>query len=277
MKQSLVSIIMSVYNGEPYLKDAIKSIIKQTFTNFELLIMNDGSKDKSVDILKKYKNIDRRIKIYQQENQGLIRSLNSLIIKAKGEYIARHDADDISVPTRLQKQINFLTYHKNVSLVGSSNFWFNKDGKIEHIILRPPTNELITDNLPSINTICHGTIMVRKTDLIALGCYDINALHAEDYDLWCRMARGKKIMANIAEPLYFYRSYNESITKQNTEKQINAFKKIRLQYLGKNFSYPISQTWPELGYSLRSKYISIVKGISNIFYSKCLGLNVRFI
>lgn len=116
-----ISVIMSVYNGEKYLREAIDSILNQTFTHFEFIIVNDGSTDKSLNIIKSYNG--SRIILVQQENKGLAAALNEGIKIAKGKYIAMMDADDISLPTRLEKQIQFMEAHPEYVAIGS---WANK-------------------------------------------------------------------------------------------------------------------------------------------------------
>ncbi len=122
----LVSVVMSVYNGDLYLREAIESILNQTYTNFEFIIINDGSIDKSSEIIKEYS--DPRIKLIEHENQGLARSLNKGIRMSNGEYIARMDSDDISFPTRLDKQVHFLLDNPDYVVVGSKAIIIEKGG-----------------------------------------------------------------------------------------------------------------------------------------------------
>ena len=131
MDSPKVSVIMSVYNGEKYLKEAINSILNQTFKDYEFIIVNDASTDKSIKILEEYAKKDNRIGlIHNEKNIGLTRSLNKAIKSANGAYIARQDADDISLPPRLEEEVNFLDKHPTVGLVGSYAWMIDEKGKI---------------------------------------------------------------------------------------------------------------------------------------------------
>src|SRR5665647_1469233 len=120
MKSPKVTVLMSVYNSESFLAEAIDSILGQTFKDFEFLIINDGSKDKSLEIIKNRAKNDPRIRLISRPNKGLVKSLNEGLAKARGEYIARMDSDDISLKTRLKKEVDFLDSHPDVGMVGSN-------------------------------------------------------------------------------------------------------------------------------------------------------------
>lgn len=137
-----VSVVMSVYNGEKYLPETIDSILNQTFKDFEFIIINDGSTDKTAKILTSYD--DPRIRIFNQENMGLTKSLNRAISLAKGEYIARMDADDISYPERLKKQVDYLNKNPDIGLVGSKYIRIDKRGrKIDEINVPIGTDNIL--------------------------------------------------------------------------------------------------------------------------------------
>ena len=116
--QPLVSILMPVYNCAPFLKSAIESILNQTYKNFELIVIDDGSTDTSLKVIKHYASIDKRIRFVSRENKGLVDTINEMVKLAKGDYIARMDGDDISMPTRIEKQLNKIITESNVLLVG---------------------------------------------------------------------------------------------------------------------------------------------------------------
>lgn len=122
----LISVILPVYNGEKYLKEAIESILNQTYTNFEFIIIDDGSKDSSLEIIKEYEKEDERIVAVSRENKGLIATLNEGIEKAKGKYIARMDQDDISLPNRFEEQLKIMENDKEIVVCGS---WINVFGE----------------------------------------------------------------------------------------------------------------------------------------------------
>jgi glycosyltransferase involved in cell wall biosynthesis len=223
-KSPKVTVLMSVYNSEQYLHEAIDSILGQTYTDFEFLIINDGSKDKSLEIIKSY--TDPRIRLISRANKGLTASLNEGIEKAKGEYIARQDSDDVSVQNRLEKEVAYLDSHPSVGLVGSN-----------YTIMDTSGNELVTTNVftrphdlklaqVTCNQYGHGSVMMRKTILDKVGYYDKKVGYVEDYDLWTRISRVADI-ANFEEPLYLYRKNEEGITRQNLDLQIQQTFSVR--------------------------------------------------
>lgn len=114
-----VSVVMPVYNSEKYLKESIESILNQSYSDLEFIIINDGSTDNSFKIIKEYAKLDKRINVISRENKGIVYSLNEAIRLAKGEYIARMDADDISAPKRIEKQISFLKSHRDIDILGT--------------------------------------------------------------------------------------------------------------------------------------------------------------
>jgi len=217
MSQPKVTILMSVYNDEKFVREAIDSILNQTFTDFEFLIINDGSKDDSLKVIKSYK--DTRIRLISRENKGLVYSLNEGIKLAKGEYIARQDSDDVSLPHRLETEVKFLDSHPNVGLVGSNYTIIDTNGKrmVTTNVFTHPADLKLTQI--TCNQFGHGSIMARKTILQKLKGYDKSVGHVEDYDLWTRISRIADI-ANLEEPTYLYRTNPNGITQQNHELQI---------------------------------------------------------
>lgn len=213
-----VSVVMSVYNSEKYLKKAMESICAQTFTDFEFIIINDGSTDTSLSIIESYS--DKRIRLVNRENWGLTASLNQGIEIARGRYIARMDSDDISTENRFETEVDFLNENPDVGLVGSN--YTIIDEETEEI--RTTTNVFThPDDLKSTQVICnqygHGSIMMRTDIARQLGGYDESVGHVEDYDLWTRISRVVDI-ANIQDSLYLYRSVPTGVTLKNHELQI---------------------------------------------------------
>ena len=189
IKSPRVTVLMPVYNGEEYLSEAIESILKQTFTDFEFLIINDGSTDKSVSIIESFKDIRIRL-VDNEQNLGLVKSLNKFIGLANGEYIARMDCDDISVADRLEKQIRFLDGTPNVSVVASHIRFMNADGEETGYWdndIKTNSWQEIYETLPKDICIAHPTIVIRKS-IIAKYLYRSIQKNMEDWDLWLRMA-----------------------------------------------------------------------------------------
>jgi len=217
---------MSVYNGEKYLREAIDSILNQTFGDFEFIIVNDGSTDKTEDILDEYAKKDSRIRIIKNEkNIGLTKSLNKVIRVAKGKYIARMDADDISLPERLRKQIDFLEKNSEIGLLGTGYYEIN-DNKIIGEKYFLTTDEKLRKILIKYNPFFHASVMVRKSIIQEVGIYEEHLARAQDYGLWFRIAAKTKI-ANLSE-LLMKRRYNfENISIKNENEQLEWAIKIR--------------------------------------------------
>lgn len=212
-----VSIIMPTFNGEKFIKQAIDSILKQTFTNFEFLILDGGSTDNTIQIIKNYK--DHRISLIEAEGQHLtlVDSLNLGIDLSRGEYIARMDCDDISKPDRLKKQVRFMDLNKNIGICGSWTIIFGK--KIKSLSKCPIKPESIKINLLFSNPIVHPSIIMRKSLLKQHNLYyDKNYKAAEDYEFWFRCSKYFDL-ANIPEPLLNYRVSNESASHRRAEEQ----------------------------------------------------------
>jgi glycosyltransferase involved in cell wall biosynthesis len=210
MKNPKVTVLMSVYNGEEYLNEAIDSILGQTFKEFEFLIINDGSADKTGEILKRYN--DPRIRILNnEENVGLTKSLNKGLKLARGEYIARQDADDISMPERLKKEVEFLEQNRNVGLVGTDYFMVNEEGEAVHIVKCLNGCRELKVKLLEGNQFGHGSVMFRRECIDNIGTYREEFKLAQDYDFYLRIAEAYD-MANISEPLYNWRINIKSVS-----------------------------------------------------------------
>lgn len=178
---------MSVYNGEKYLKESIESILNQTYTDFEFIIINDASTDNTATILKQY-NDKRIIIIENPENIGLTKSLNKGIQIAKGKYIARMDADDISLPERLEKEVRFMEEHPEIEILGTD--YYEIDTNRKRLISKvniPETDEQIRKVLFKYNPFIHSSLMIRRDILNVIGYYDERFKASQDYDLILRI------------------------------------------------------------------------------------------
>ena len=209
---------MSVFNGEKYLREAVDSILNQTFTDFEFIIINDGSTDNTKAILESYN--DRRISLIHQKNIGLTKSLNKALFLSVGNYIARQDSDDISEPERLKHQIEFLTKNSDIAVTGSFVVAIDKYGNEFTKWTYPETDKDIKTQLLKNNIFCHGSVMFRKDCVMNVGYYREAFRTSQDYDLWLRISE-KYNMANIPQYLYKLRRNIASITRRNMEQQIN--------------------------------------------------------
>lgn len=218
---------MCVYNGETYLREAVDSILQQTFTDFEFVIVDDGSTDSSWQILTEYSIKDSRIVLIQNEkNLGLEKSLNKGLAATKGEYLARQDADDISLPERLQLQVNFLDTHQTVGAVGSSVEFIDRQGKVLGKQSLPEDHNSLQSLLLINNCLWHSSMTIRNSLLKELGGYNEQMLHAEDYDLWWRISC-HSFLATLPTVLIRYRQDNSAaITKLKRKKQLHCAQQI---------------------------------------------------
>ncbi|MCL5784058.1 MAG: glycosyltransferase family 2 protein [Patescibacteria group bacterium] len=271
---------MSVYNGEQYLKEAVDSILNQTFKNFEFLIINDGSTDRSLTILNSYK--DRRIRIINNtKNMGLVFSLNKGIRLAKGEYIARMDVDDISHLKRLKKQVEFLDSHLDYGVVGTARLIINSQGKVIEIPSSIFDDEDIKVQIVFQNPLVHGSVMIRKFMLLSNKLfYNPKAKHFEDYDLWVKLINKTK-MFNIPEILYYWRTHSDNITTNQSKVMYQGSEQIS-RFLTKNITLPRQNFKKILSYRKRShletsdkKLQSNIKKGYQIFLIKYALLSLR--
>lgn len=218
MRTAEVSIVMSVYNGEQYVHEAVESIMGQTFNDFEFIIINDGSTDKTSQILNSFVKKDTRINLIEQPNKGLVPSLNRGIKVAKGIYIARQDADDRSEPNRLSKQVGFLNKYPETVVIGSNISVMDSQGKIMHrhaVLLNDPE---LRQELLIRSPFAHGSVVFKRQAAVEAGMYDEAMWPAEDYDLWLRLSQ-YGMLANLDEPLYVYREHDSSISNQMSSLQ----------------------------------------------------------
>jgi len=211
-----VTVLLTVFNGEKFLKEAIESILGQSLQDFEFIIINDGSTDSSEEIIKSF--ADKRIRYVYQKNQGLISSLNKGIKLAKSDIIARMDSDDIAHPDRLRTQLEFLRQHPDHVLVGSNLQFINDLGQItleSPMLLNDP--ELRLEMLVRC-PFGHPAVMYRKEAVLEAGMYDPDFKSAEDYDLWARIVKRGKV-ANYNSPLLQYRITDTSISALSGDEQ----------------------------------------------------------
>lgn len=249
---------MSVYNGERFLREAIESILNQTYRDFEFLIINDGSTDSSREIILSYK--DPRIRLIDNEqNIGLTHSLNKGIKLAKGKYTARMDADDISMPERLEKEIVFLETHTDYAVVGTFLKVMNEKSKVIYTIEKPIEDAQIREFLQKDNCIGHGSTLMRNICLFDVGLYDESIEKSQDYDLWLRISEKYKI-ANIPDYLYIWRSHEKNLSVTHTNEQKHYMEMAKTRAIGRKEVKNIYSDLPKFSVLManynNSKYIS---------------------
>ena len=218
-----VSVVTSVYNGEKYLAEAIESVLAQTFTDFEFILLDDGSQDSTWRIISKYaQNDERIIPLQNSGNLGVVAGLNRGLGASCGQYIARQDADDISHPERLARQVAFLDKEPDYGTVATRVIYIDTQGKT----LDTPSPFLATENdeiqekLLDNNCLCGPTLMIRRTSLEAAGFWFGEGLDAsEDYDICLRLAEVSKL-ASLREPYYGYRQHSQSASITREYQQV---------------------------------------------------------
>jgi len=242
---------MAVYNGEKYLAEAIESILGQTFRDFEFIIVDDGSTDRTMDLLASFATRDDRIRIIANEkNIGLAGSLNSAVEIAQGEFIARMDADDISLSDRFEKQVGFFSNHSTVRIVGGSLIQIDELGNKQGRLVPPSSSSLIRWNMLLGNGIItsHPSVMMDKVFIRSLGGYgDFRA--AQDFELWSRTFEMDPFpITNLEDNLLYYRHHLQMNTKQLSHVQENIAITTRLKTIERLIGILVS---PEVVLSYR--------------------------
>ncbi len=229
-RNPLVSVVLPVYNMANYVSDAVRSILKQTYTNIELIIIDDGSTDELLKTLEYFD--DERIKIRRfAANRGLVYALNYGFGIAQGEYIARMDADDISFPRRLEKQIEFMERNPEVGVCGTSILIKYTRQRYKIHIPYPTTHEKIRISLRlHSNFVCHPTTVIRAAIMKNGIRYQSEYKHAEDYKLWVQLVEHTKL-ANLKEPFLMKRVHSEQVSSKHTAIQkVTAHKILAEQF-----------------------------------------------
>jgi len=210
-----VSIIMSAFNAEKYISEAIESVLNQTYKDFEFIIINDGSTDNTGKIIKKYSKLDSRIKYFEQENKGMGESLNFALSLCSNELVARIDADDLMIPNRIERQINFFKKHPEYSVVATFVKYINEKGEIIGGKKSKLTSWNIIEEEYKSNKLVgfhHPSVMYKKSNILEVGGYRREYWPADDIDLWNRLLeKGFKIIV-LPEFLTLYRISISSVT-----------------------------------------------------------------
>lgn len=219
MASPLVSVVMSVYNGEPFLRAAVESILDQSFCDLEFIIVNDGSTDRSAALLDLYQKNDPRVRVYHQENRGLIESLNRGLAVASGKYIARMDADDIAIKDRLKWQVQFMDQRSELGVLGGAVEVIDSSGQAVGSLRFPIRDRAIKARLLGGECcICHPTALIRSDAIHFVGGYRSVVVDAEDYDLWLRIA-DRFQLGNLELPLLKYRRHPNQISVKKFKRQ----------------------------------------------------------
>lgn len=219
MNNPKVSVLISTYNNSKFLKKSILSVLNQTYANLEILVLDDSSTDNTGVILKELQQISNNIKIYKNSvNQGLTKSLNKLFSFAEGEIISRHDTDDISFPSKIQRQVDLLQ-KKNLDFCTSRAIVMNSEKKIPGFSYYLPSKVLMKFKNPFI----HGTLLIKKKVFEEIGGYNEKFIYAQDYELFKRLIKSGYKFDVVKEPLY----------QLNTKDNISSLKKKEQSYYAK--------------------------------------------
>ena len=231
-----ITVLLSAYNGQDYIYSTIESVLNQSFSNFELIIINDGSVDNTENIVQKFE--DSRIRYFKIDNIGLSRALNYGMALAKGQYIARIDQDDLMLPIRLDCQLNFLLSNPNIGLVGSNVQL--KNGNHCSLKKMPLSHKAIEFFALFENPLIHSAVMFRR-DLFDVFRYsDSEKYLPEDYELWSRMLYGGVKMFNLADPITIYNNVSGSLSKKKSQTIKKNSYRISSSNISKLVSNPIN-------------------------------------
>lgn len=241
--QPKISVVMSVYNGTPYLRESIESILNQTCKDFEFIIIDDGSSDNTWKIITEYANQNQQIKLFKnEENIGLTKSLNKGLKLARGEYIARQDADDVSLPDRFDLQTRFLDAHLEVGAIGSSAQVIDEQSMFvrqSNVLLEHESMQacLLVNNY---NCLYHSSMIVRRSLLQAVGGYREDLRYAQDYELWLRLSQVIRI-ENLPDVLVCVRRSNTNITKKHRQEQLQCAFEVSLKAVQESLKEPLDK------------------------------------
>lgn len=284
LKTPLVSVVMSVYNEEKFVSESIESILNQTYGNFEFIIIDDGSTDNTINIIEKYKNKDKRIKLIKKNKKKkysrFTANLNEGIDIAKGKYIARMDGDDVSFRTRLEKQVKYLEKNSKIYLVGTGRFLINEFGNIIGVRFGFVGSKKLEKKTPFCNYTCHSTIMFRKDDFR----YRDKFICAQDYDFYLRLISNGKKFNNLFVPLAKQRFTAKSVSVTKSSIQ-NKFSKNAVDFFNqrKNNGF---DAYKEMNVNKimnlnLEKEVSALDNIKNNFrtgnYTLCAKLSFKYL
>ena len=258
-----LSVIMPCYNGACYLESSIKSILGQTFSDFQFIIINDGSTDNTEEIISSFN--DARILYKKKEHTGLSDTLNYVLKLVQTELIARMDADDIADHNRIQYQYDFISCNPNYDIIGSNIYLINKFNKILFQLEYPADDLEIKKNLLVNSVIAHPTVLMKRNVFEKVGYYNIGDDSIQDYDLWLR-AIDKVKFYNIQRYLYYYRKNYNSMTgtlnkfRSDRKKVYNMMEKIMADKIKLNFITDAEKDWLNVKFLIRySPHLDIKK------------------
>ena len=271
MNSPLISVLLPLFNGEKYVFETIKSILNQSYNNFELIIINDGSNDNSLKEINKFN--DNRIRLINQQNQGLAKSLNIAASLSKGKYLARIDQDDICLPNRFQIQINYLEKNEKISVVGGASIYINEKGK--NLGRGFTTTWPISIKRTLLNQngclISHPTVMMRKVDFDDVGGYSESIYkNSADYFLWFCFVKKQYKIANLSDVLIKYRLHESSMSASTStylKEDFNNADLLNYNNLSHKEKLKVDETMINISHNVFSKRVVFYKDINFKIYS----------
>jgi glycosyltransferase involved in cell wall biosynthesis len=226
-----VSVVMPAFNAAEFLDEAISSILEQTFRDFEFLIIDDGSTDSTASILAKYGKADSRLRVFRQSNEGMISALNRGCRLARGRYIARMDADDVSLPHRIERQVDYMEKNPRVGIVGTWTTQIERDGSVRGNWCPSPLPKFLRWKHFFGGCVHHPSVLIRRDVLEKIDFYRPDAVHVEDLDLWLR-ASAITEFGNVPEVLLKYRVWDESVSQRRQLKSREIHMKLMASFIG---------------------------------------------
>jgi glycosyltransferase involved in cell wall biosynthesis len=218
MPSPLVSVILPVRDGRPYLVEALRSMLGQTLTDLELIAIDDGSRDGSAEDIARAAAVDPRVRLHVQGGRGLVAALNHGLTLARGRYIARMDADDVALPTRLARQVSLLEREPSIAAVGSALRIIAGQRLTDEVTIYPTSPAEVRAELTHRNPLAHPTVTARRDALVSIGGYRPQFRDAEDFDLWLRLAE-RHDLTNLPEVLCHYRWHGRQSIFERIEQQ----------------------------------------------------------
>lgn len=229
-KPPTVSVVMSVHNGERFLQEAVGSILAQTWSDFEFIVVDDASTDRTPAILDALHD-PRIVRLRNEANLGLTKSLNRGLQQARGRYIARLDADDLSEPQRLARQVEYLEGHPEIVVLGTWTTEIDENGREIGALEIVPDPDFIAWELTRRNVVYQSSVLMRREQVLRLGGYDPAFPYAQDHDLWTRVIRAGGKVALLPEKLTRYRRSGGQITRTRAAEQDRCGLAVRQRYL----------------------------------------------
>lgn len=229
MSTPRVTVLCVAHNGERFLRESIDSILGQSFRDLELLLVDDGSTDRTPEIFEQAARLDPRVRVVRKERSGLTRSLNEVLDLARGEYVARQDDDDLSSRHRLEAQVNVLDARPRCALVGCQYDWIDERGRRFDRTTVPCASTAIKLALMLRNVFPHSGATFRREAVAALGGYDVSLPVAQDYDLWCRLALRHEL-ANLPTVALARRDHARRVGLTQRREQVAARDLVRARY-----------------------------------------------